>query len=72
MIVNVSIFVLEVCTSVWDECGVGWAVCGSWGGLHAIFSKMLQLSPRLNSAGQQYPLSSLLIISSVLIFVSKD
>lgn len=40
-IVNMSIFVLEVCTSVWDECGVGWAVCGGWvgsgGGLHAIF-----------------------------------
>lgn len=31
MIVNVSIFVLEVCTSVWDECGVGWAVFGVWG-----------------------------------------
>lgn len=36
MIVNVSIFVLEVCTSAWDDCGAG-----GWGGggvgLHAIF-----------------------------------
>lgn len=32
MIVNVSIFVLKVCTSAWDECGVGWAVCGGWVG----------------------------------------
>lgn len=32
MIVNVSIFVLKVCTSAWDECAVGWAVCGGWVG----------------------------------------
>lgn len=70
VIVNVSIFVLEVCTSAWDDCGAG-----GWGGevgLHAIFfSKMLQLSPRLSSAELYYSLSTLLIMSSVLSFVSK-
>lgn len=40
MIVNVSIFVLEVCTSAWDECGVGWAVLvfrGWWWGVSCNF-----------------------------------
>lgn len=57
--VIVSIFVLEVCTSVQDECGVPWVMVLAWGGACVLgglviffFSKMLQLSPRLNSAGR--------------------
>lgn len=61
MIVSVSIFVLEVCTSVRDECGGPWMMVLGWGGVCVleggglvIFfpSKMRQLSPRLNSAGR--------------------
>lgn len=33
VIVSVSIFVLEVCTSVRDECGGPWMMVLGWGGV---------------------------------------